>query len=418
MVGNTVLDGTAPNQVTWKMLYAGRVGNETRATTLLISDCTINGNNNAAINNELRISGLGGGMAVIRNLNMGGLATAAGSFGDGSDGLLIDDGQNNLLCTGPGAPLACCTGSHAGSCNGVSTYSGTSYLKIDNLFLSPGVISGNGPAYGVRVYSGTSGSRISDIEFDSGQIGDIYGSNNLALLGLGGGAGAVDNISVKNIYFEIGTGGAGGHPQAAGSDVIYDNATALTVEDSFLGQGNAAAVANCLNIDTVLNMTRMVRFANNRIFNSPCTNAVQNSVSGETLSVGSNQNFNYVWQKRGSNVAPYMLDADTQLLGHLSFAQPAAPTLTGSGGTCGTSDTLTAGSNDQIGQFTTGSGTVSSCVITFNAAFTNAPFSCMAVDVTASPPAFLPASATTGALTVTVSNTAHTVNYLCLGPKV
>src|SRR6516225_653149 len=63
VVGNTVLDGTAPNQVTWKMLYAGRVGNETRATTLLISDCTINGNNNAAITNELRISGLGGGMA-------------------------------------------------------------------------------------------------------------------------------------------------------------------------------------------------------------------------------------------------------------------------------------------------------------------------------------------------------------------
>ena len=48
-----------------------------------------------------------------------------------------------------------------------------------------------------------------------------------------------------------------------------------------------------------------------------------------------------------------------------------APSITTSGGTCGTSDALDGFATDAAGTLTTGTGTVSSCVITFNKAYVN-----------------------------------------------
>lgn len=99
---------------------------------------------------------------------------------------------------------------------------------------------------------------------------------------------------------------------------------------------------------------------------------------------------------------------------HMAFAGPA-PSITSSGGTCGTTDSVTAGSTDQVGQFTTGTGTVSSCVITFANAFANAPKVAFGYDETAG--TWLLPTKATGSLTFTTSNASHVIDYFVLGPQ-
>jgi len=115
--------------------------------------------------------------------------------------------------------------------------------------------------------------------------------------------------------------------------------------------------------------------------------------------------------------APFIVSAGNyfQIGGHFRSVASALPAITASGGTCGAGDSVTTGSTDVVGEFTTGTGTVSSCVLTFAVAFTNAPIGCMVENVTdGTVPVF---TTTNAALTVTIALASKKVHWFCPGPQ-
>jgi hypothetical protein len=94
---------------------------------------------------------------------------------------------------------------------------------------------------------------------------------------------------------------------------------------------------------------------------------------------------------------------------HVLFSSISAPAASA----CGTSPTVTAGSSDTAGSVTTGT-TATGCVITFNKAYTNAPF-CTVNDAPAAV-TLTSYSVSTSALTlVMTSHSNHLVYYNCSG---
>lgn len=98
--------------------------------------------------------------------------------------------------------------------------------------------------------------------------------------------------------------------------------------------------------------------------------------------------------------------ADTNA--HVSYGG-TIPTV---GGSCGTSPTIRAGSTDTAGAITTGSGSPTSCTITFNLAYTAKPF-CV---VQAETPANLTSAvASTTLITITTVAPSAVFTYACPG---
>jgi hypothetical protein len=92
---------------------------------------------------------------------------------------------------------------------------------------------------------------------------------------------------------------------------------------------------------------------------------------------------------------------------HIATAQTTAPALT----SCGTSPAITG--TDTAGVVTMGTGTPTGCVITFNVAYTAAPY-CV-VDWIATPLASQSYAVSTTAITLTQTATSsNKVNYFCV----
>jgi hypothetical protein len=100
--------------------------------------------------------------------------------------------------------------------------------------------------------------------------------------------------------------------------------------------------------------------------------------------------------------------AKLDVAGHVANSGAAATV-----GTCGTSPTILG--NDTRGSVTTGTGTVNSCVVTFNAAYSTTPFCVATWNGTTAPTTGISVSATTSALTVyfSASSPSASVIYHC-----
>jgi hypothetical protein len=82
------------------------------------------------------------------------------------------------------------------------------------------------------------------------------------------------------------------------------------------------------------------------------------------------------------------------------------------GGSCGTSPTMTSGSTDSAGQLNVGTGSPTSCTVTFATAFAAAPFCVVSALTTANMSAY---TVSTSAITITTTTASAKVNYVCHG---
>ena len=95
---------------------------------------------------------------------------------------------------------------------------------------------------------------------------------------------------------------------------------------------------------------------------------------------------------------------------HVKYSSAAIPTI----GTCGTgSPTVTAGSTDVAGSFTTGT-TATACTLTFKIAYATAPF-CVATDITTLSRLTSYTVSTTAIVATMTSNSGDVVHYICHG---
>lgn len=95
---------------------------------------------------------------------------------------------------------------------------------------------------------------------------------------------------------------------------------------------------------------------------------------------------------------------------HVKYSSAAIPTI----GTCGGgTPTVTAGSTDVAGSFTTGT-TATACTLTFKIAYTTAPF-CVAQDITATVRLLSYTVSTTAIVATMTSNSGDVVHYICYG---
>jgi hypothetical protein len=330
--GNTITD----NLVTWKTLIynASRItGGGFRVT---IRDCDIGGSTSSTsqINNVLRLSGVNGGLTDVQNVVVKNISTAAGSLGANgfctangvpqscctgsgtgtcsaaSTGLLVDPGQTNGFCTANGSPLACCTGAGTGNCQ--SGQNNTLGVLIHGFWVAPGGVNGNGPGFGAWITG--NGGTTQNITIDTGQIGDIYGTNNVALLGIDQSAHAVN---VRDIYFETNSGGS--NQQNTSSDnVLLNGAQDVDISDFFMGTNGGSAVTNCFHITSNANTYR-AHFVG-RVINSPCGNGsgklVKNDIDSQFMSASLiPTSLDYYWNKSGASTSPTFDGASVSSIG-------------------------------------------------------------------------------------------------------
>lgn len=111
-------------------------------------------------------------------------------------------------------------------------------------------------------------------------------------------------------------------------------------------------------------------------------------------------------------VAAYPLDVNGAARASQFLARPGTQVLS----TCGTSFSLASFSNKHGGKFTTGTGTVNSCTLTFDTTFPNAAF-CTVTPATAAAPAhYISTQAATGfTVTFAASAPSTTWQYVCMG---
>lgn len=100
--------------------------------------------------------------------------------------------------------------------------------------------------------------------------------------------------------------------------------------------------------------------------------------------------------------------SDFHVKGHIETKSNAVPVLS----SCGTTPTITG--SDMAGKVVIGSGIISSCTITFNASWTNAP-ACVANNETAILLVRAVSTQTTVVLSVATTFQSDTVSYMCLG---
>jgi len=113
-----------------------------------------------------------------------------------------------------------------------------------------------------------------------------------------------------------------------------------------------------------------------------------------------------VFNTSGSSLLNQSLTFDNNA--HISIGQSSAPTV----GTCGTSPSVNG--TDTYGQITTGSTATTSCTLTFNTVFANAPFCSVSPVGGANSGLFVIPSTTTMIIQYT-SVTNWKFNYICLG---
>jgi hypothetical protein len=306
-VGNTTVD----NQVTWKTLLNGG-GNGSHigfgpGKQFWINDCRIAGNTGASINSILHVSGLNGGIGTIRNLIFGQLSSSGNSTtkeaGHGT-GLLIDDGQINDMCTGAGAPLACCTGSNAGTCQSTPAATNGCCATVYNMFLTPGFPPGgsNGPTYGVHITANK--SQTLGIHIDSGQIADISGTNNVAITAVDvqSGGNNVSDVTFQNVYFEIGAGT--GTPEGGTDAVLVNKADNIDFLNFVLTNNSTNALTNCFHLQGGAAQTGRLLIQGRIQTGNNCTNAITNDIDHNSDVGGGtgSKNVDWIWAGSSGNI--------------------------------------------------------------------------------------------------------------------
>ncbi len=127
-----------------------------------------------------------------------------------------------------------------------------------------------------------------------------------------------------------------------------------------------------------------------------------NALNITTTGIGINKTAAYSLDVNGAaRAAQFLSTAGTQVLS-----------------ACGTSPSMTANSSKHGGRFTTGTGTVNSCTLTFDVAFPTAAFcSISPVGATAIAQSFYISSQTNTAFTINFSASAPstTYQYVCMG---
>ena len=278
-IGLTVTDGG----VTWKTIATGRIGSIT-GQVQNITGCNIGGNTAASIHTVVHLGGSGGGRQSFTNSNYGAIST-------GGTGLLIDSGTGSTG-TGSGATLGCC-------------------VMVSNTFLGPQPGIGAGPAYGVRV----TGANTTGTDIEGGQIADINGTANVALLSIDG-TGVYGTHVGGGVYFEMGNGVG-----ESGTDGILISGARGTVIDNFLLQRNGSSntITNCFhitgsNVDSVIIKGRQVG-------SSPCvTNLLLNDIPSPNYTVPAGSNTLKYDYTSPSNTAGQVFDSTLGFAGGFTFA--------------------------------------------------------------------------------------------------
>ncbi len=287
-VGSTVTDSGG---VVWKTIFLGRIGSDA-GQVQNITGCNISGNTAAPINSVVHIGGTQGGKQVFANSTYGGISA-------NGTGLLIDGGSGTTG-NGSGASLGCC-------------------VRVYDTFLGPGVASGGGAAYGVRVTGG-----VSLVDIIGGQIGDISGANNIALVSVDGGSQTVHFGG--GLYFEFGASGVG----EAGTDgILISNSTGVTFNDFLIQRnGSSNTFNNCFHIT---NNAAQVFIEGTQHGSSPCaTNQIKNDITGYALAAQGGSSMNYYFPG-GESGTGFLIDGP--LFGGASSPLNAIQTQTISGNT-------------------------------------------------------------------------------------
>ncbi len=138
------------------------------------------------------------------------------------------------------------------------------------------------------------------------------------------------------------------------------------------------------------------------------TGSTSTNVGGYFNASGATNNYALVVNSGSVGIDTVTPVAPLDVHGHVANSGSAA-----SLGACGTSPTMAG--NDTRGTVTMGTGTVTSCVVNFNATFTTAPI-CVATWNTSASTIGMAVSSSTSALTVTFSANAAglKVNYICM----
>lgn len=132
-----------------------------------------------------------------------------------------------------------------------------------------------------------------------------------------------------------------------------------------------------------------------------------------TLNNGAVNNFRVTTTGVGVDMDPtYKLDVNGQVRAKEYFVTSATQTLS----SCGTSPTMASGSSKMAGRITTGTGTVNSCTLTFDAAFPTNAF-CVVAPVNASGTGFYISAQTASSFTITfgASSPSTSWQYICNG---
>lgn len=294
----TIWGTQADNNITWQNIHVGGRLSLT-SSNADISGCYVIANQAAQTNNTLRISGILGALAVMRNVAGLGVGTGTGSDDTtGSDAILFDQVQGNGFCTGSGTPLACCPSSCQ---NGVSGANGAE-LSVQGLWAQPGgTISSCNVGYLVR-FTGT-GTGLIDVE--GGQISDLGTScsstNKLvADMSIDGGA---RSISFNNFYFE-GSSGAGHVPP---DDIVINNGSNINFTGTLIG--GTGGLTNALHITSTAG-TQNVFYRGNIAGTNGFTHAIQNDLSSYTLTSPGTSGLPVVYDygPTGANTLGYIFD--------------------------------------------------------------------------------------------------------------
>jgi hypothetical protein len=165
-----------------------------------------------------------------------------------------------------------------------------------------------------------------------------------------------------------------------------------------------------VTLDTTNGQQREIWFRDNVTLNGMMIRAEPNNVGLTITGAGGGANSAY-FDRLGSVTLGATNSNVITLTGHV-VASGTAPTV----GTCGSSPQVGSGSNDNRGKITTGSGTVTSCTVTFSTQWASAPFCAVSLASSTPPNVSIGAAPTATTLVVGFSSSFNgSWSYVCQG---
>jgi hypothetical protein len=285
--------------------------------------------------------------------------------------------------------------------NATGTHQGVNVQQSNITGVTTGVACGDGTSGGSQCIVANSQIEAVHNNVILNLPGGAMISNNLFILGARAGALTTDfilkmttspNTVVSNNIFDATNSGSGSFPSCVDLSNGTGNPHSTFTGNSYVNctTGYKASAANSLGITSI-------------------GNSFQGTISPNwyvNLSLGGSSH--NVLDDSGPGLAVADSVHAAQLYRHLG-ASPAAPT------SCGTSPSIGAGSTDEFGTFTTGSGAPTACTITFAAPNWSTAVVCEVQGQNTFTLAAATATTTTLSIAFSAASTSQTWGYHCIG---